>query len=590
MESKSRRQFFGYMAVGLSTPYLLSACGGDVQNPSAEIDQQVVGDSALFNTQALTFNSPEVFEYSIGSGDPTESGVILWTRVAETALLPGESLFFQVSRDSSFLNGSLVVEGEVEAIQISSLNDYTVHIDLDNQLEAGTRYFYRFVYNNTASRVGRCRTAPAEDEALARVKFALLTCQDYTNGFYGALRHIAEDASIDFVIHLGDFIYETVGDPSFQSLPFDERLIDLPSGGVVSLGLDDFRKIYRTAYSDPSLQLAMETHTWIITTDDHETANDCYWDYERDTLGAPDHPYTLDPEFNNDAELLRQLKLDAQRAWAEYVPTRVGFDLNASHPHDAQQVYREFKFGNLVQLFMTDTRTYRTSHPCGESSRDRVGKSCPEVSSEEQSLYGMEQREWLLDGLSNSTQQWKLLGNQVFMGRLGLFIKQLVQLPFSVDAWDGYEFERALLAQYVLDHGVENFVVVTGDLHSTMASHLRQDYNTKSRVIGPESPGVEFMTPAVTSSNLGGLILSENPRETVENLVEAISNGTVRVTNPHIRYFNSLDYGYSTIEFTSSYCEWRAFAVDKDNRSDSVVREQIAAFRKYPELPELVKA
>lgn len=590
MESKSRRKFLGYMAVGLSTPYLLSACGGDSEDRSTvSVDHQVVGDSALFDVQALTFNAQEVFDFSISSGDPTPSGVMLWTHISAQAYLEEAPLYFQVSTDNSFANGSLVYEGAVEPEEINSLNDYTVHIDLDEQLLPNTRYFYRFVYNNTASRVGRCRTTSAEDASLSSVKFAVLTCQDYGNGYYGALRHVAEDASIDFVVHLGDFIYETVCDPDLP-VAFEDRCIQLPSGGVVSHGLEDYRAIYRAVHSDPDMQLAMENHTWIVTTDDHETADDCYWDYERDTLGAPQHPYTLEAKYGSDEGLLLQLKLDAQRAWAEYVPSRVRFDLNARHPHQAQKVYRQFKFGNLVELFMTDTRTYRTPHPCGEAVRDRFGSYCETVTSETQSMYGIEQREWLLDGLTNSVSQWKLLGNQTFMGSLGLGLNQSAQLPMSVDAWDGYAYERKLLTQYLLDHEVENFVVVTGDLHSTIASHVRLEYNNQAKIYDFESPGVEFMTPSITSANLGGLLLSEETDALVEDLVDVISNGSVRITNPHIRYFNSLIYGYSTLEFTSGYCEWRAYSVDKNSSSDSVGREQVAAFRKYPEVAELVTA
>ncbi len=78
----------------------------------------------------------------------------------------------------------------------------------------------------------------------------------------------------------------------------------------------------------------MERHTLICVPDDHETANDTYWDYARDTLGAPDHPYTKDAQYGADASLLRRLKLDSQRAWSEYVPARVAQNEGATHTHD----------------------------------------------------------------------------------------------------------------------------------------------------------------------------------------------------------------------------------------------------------------
>ena len=204
---------------------------------------------------------------------------------------------------------------------------------------------------------GRCRTLPAASAQRKRYKLALLTCQDYTNGYYGALAHVARDESIDHVLHLGDFIYETAGDPRFQSLPFADRTMVLPSGGTVALDVNDYRFIYRTIRRDPNVQALMERHTLICVPDDHETANDTYWDYARDTLGAPDHPYTTDPKYGNSPALLKQLKLDSQRAWTEYVPARVSFNSNATHPFDALTVYRRFDFAGFLDLLMIEPAT-----------------------------------------------------------------------------------------------------------------------------------------------------------------------------------------------------------------------------------------
>ena len=104
-----------------------------------------------------------------------------------------------------------------------------------------------------------------------------------------------------------------------------DRTMILPSGGTVSMGLADYRFIYRTYRSDPNLQAAMERHTWIMVPDDHETSNDCYWDYARDTLGAPDHPYTTDAQYGNSPALLRQLRAgEPESAINDYVAQTVG--------------------------------------------------------------------------------------------------------------------------------------------------------------------------------------------------------------------------------------------------------------------------
>ncbi|MBL4866114.1 MAG: alkaline phosphatase D family protein [Pseudomonadales bacterium] len=387
-----RRKFCTLLASGLATPFILTACGGSSDEEPAPtdgterglegIDPPVAVDPDLLDLIdsqiGIVFNadSERVFPQSISSGDPTPSGVMLWTRVDPGITNPNLELYFQVAFDKNFerlvLEGKLPTSGtetENDPVPFGLLEelDYTVRIDLDGLLRSDRFYYYRFIYDGTASRTGRCRTAPAEDATVESLKFGLLSCQDFTNGYYGALKLVADDDSLDYVIHLGDFIYETVGDPSFQALPFEDRQIILPSSGIHAMDLEDYRHLYRTYRSDVNLQAAMERHTWIMAPDDHETANDCYWDYLNETLGAPDHPYTTDPQFENSKiALLNKLKLDSQEAWLEYVPARVTINRDSTNPHEFLTVYRRLVFGDLLELLMLDTRSYRTGHPCGE--------------------------------------------------------------------------------------------------------------------------------------------------------------------------------------------------------------------------------
>ena len=584
MRQYSRRKFLNYMAASLATPYMLTAC-------RSEDGSGKKGE--FFDTRQFSHpfksDSGRVFSLSVASGDPTTTGVVLWTRIDPDAYRPQETLYFQVAGDKSFRAESLIAQGQIAAAEISRLNDYTVHIDLDGLLAPDRRYFYRFIYTDTVSHVGRCKTVPADDVMLAKLKLAVLNCQDYTNGYYAALSRLAGDESIDFVVHLGDYIYETVGDPRFQDLPFEDRRITLPSAGIFALGLDDYRHLYQRVRSDPFMQQAMENHTWIITTDDHETADDCYWDYERDTLGAPGHPFTLDAEYGNAPSNLTRLKLDAQQAWAEYIPARVHFDHAASHPHHALSIYRKIKFGALADLFMTDTRTYRTAHPCGEEEQFQRYLAHCDLQQSQQSLYGEKQRDWVFNGVTDSRAQWKVLGNQTFMGRLGVYLNEKKKLIFTADAWDGYESERVAFMEQLAVGKVENLVVLTGDLHSAIASHLRPKYNNHDLFNGDDVLGVEFMSPAISSANMANMVLKENSSERAEAIFQALSNGFIRANNPHIEYFSSMFHGYATIEFTPDYCDWRAYSMDKNiNREDVDVIQQ-AGFRKYADQKTLVK-
>jgi len=250
-----------------------------------------------------------VFPQGVASGGPTVTGSVCWTRVAPDAHGSETPLRLTVGTDPDL--SEVVGSWRIPAEEIAS-HDYTVKVDLDGELAPGQSYYYQFTYDGAASPVGRCQTLPAADASPERVAFALATCQDYRNGYYGAYSHIA-DADVDFVVHLGDFIYEHGGDSEY-----DGRSLSLPSGESIVMGLDDFRYLHRTYRSDRHLRTALAAHPIVPTWDDHEIVNNRYWDYEegRPYAGEGDHPR------NDDAEFMTGLFADGIRAWWEYMPTR----------------------------------------------------------------------------------------------------------------------------------------------------------------------------------------------------------------------------------------------------------------------------
>jgi alkaline phosphatase D len=560
-----RREFLKVLgraaAYGLTAPYLIT------------FDRRVSAQSRARAPTTLREDSAGWFDLSVASGDPSATGVMLWTHIRPDVIDSERVLYFQVASDAAF--GQLVLEGTVPASSLGAEHDFTVSVDLEGRLGSGQRYYYRFIYGDVVSRVGRCKTLPTG--SLSALTLGLLTCQDYTNGYYGALRHLAQDDSIDFVLHLGDVIYETAGDPSFQTLPFDDRKLTLPSGAGVVQGLEDYRALYRIYRTDPWFQAVLERHTFILAPDDHETANDCYWDYEQDTLGAPDHPFT------GDAVALRRLKLEAQQAWLEYIPARVQVNAGATHPHDYYKCYRDFRFGDLVQLNMFDTRTYRSPHPCGEGRifERYLPLGCSAWAGDSQTLLGEAQRGWLSDKLATPGALWNLLGNQTLFAQLSL-----AGTPIDVDAWDGYDAERRWLTGQLKDLNVSNPVVITGDLHSYVAAEIKVDYGNINPLDLDNYAGVEFMTPSVTSAALFDTLLADVQGD--PTLVNGLTGGAVTLTNPHIKFFESQSHGYSVLRFTRDYCEWVAYAVDKNADPATVARTTLARMRKYTWLPTLV--
>jgi alkaline phosphatase D len=185
-------------------------------------------------------------------------------------------------------------------------------------------------------------------------------------------------------------------------------------------------------------------------------------------------------------------------------------------------------------------------------------------------MLGDEQLNWFVQGITGSSAIWKLWGNQVFVGELSVGHPSRRHILINNDAWDGYAAERRAILQAIRDSGTRNLVTVTGDLHSFMASYMKIDHQRTSNFDRDNVVGIEFMTPSVTSAGIAEIGGVEDPpvydwghpvlnrilpRYFLENLV--------RATNRHIRFFNSQDYGVSTLTFTRSHCDWIAYTVDK---------------------------
>jgi alkaline phosphatase D len=552
----------------------------------------------LSQSKAARANDTEadlVFPLSVASGDPAPDGVVLWTRVNPAVVINrSEPLYFEVASDRSFT--SVLYRGVIDGSELHEGRDYTVSVDLaqkpEAQLQPFTRYYYRFIYRDTSSRIGCCKTLPNADDELARLRFAQLTCQDYTSGYFAALDAVADEVDLDFVVHLGDFVYEYARYPDVKNLP---RAIAIPQQAAVSL--EDFRFIYREYRKDRSLQRAMENHTWIITTDDHETANDCYWDYAQDALGLPAGEHPLSAASTTEKN---RLKLAAQRAWVEYVPARVELNPDATHPWDYLKIYRKFRFGRLGELYMTDTRTYRS-----------VGSASVNAENNEllpagmmPTMLGTEQKAWLIDGMRTSSAQWQIWGNQTLLGQFGVLERisgRNLTLLAGTDAWDGYPEERRDVLEALHSKVEGRLLVLTGDLHTYLTSYVKLDYNQASNSDRDNVIGIELMTPSITSSNFADSlrvraeVAEENGAPQFIDRVyrfigeqyiqgplqETVLDSKIRLANPHFADFGAVYYGYTVVELKPETVEWRVYHVDRLKKTLAEAKRKKVRHQRY---------
>jgi len=549
----------------LATLFSTGAAATDPE-PASEIDD-------LFE---IDRTSRAVYPQSVASGGPTPSGAIVWTRVDPGAFDPDEPLAVVVARADDPDSEEPCYRGVVDDGDAIRAHDHTVKVDLDGVLSPGERYHYRFVHDGVASRTGRCRTLPAPDASVDSLRLAVMTCQNYANGYFGALGHVAEE-DVDFLVHVGDFIYEST-DGEFTGIgspDLPDRDLELPVGDGRTADLADYRYLHRTYRSDRLLQRALEAHTLIPAWDDHEIADDIYWDDEHDAPRA-DHPLTDDPKA------MTRLTADAVHAWWEYMPARINYHPDADRLQDRFELWRTVRFGDLVDLVMTDERLFRDPPkdvPGGVPTREATA---PKYEPEDRSMLGADQREWFLEAVADSDATWTVRTDEVLTMPLKVGAGPLTLFPVQ-GGWDGYVRERRAIMEHLDANDVENFVTLTGDAHCYIAGYQQTRYDDTLRgllfgsAFEDDRVGVEFTAPPTTSLNVAEALGVDSGFR--RRLTEPLLSWLVEAMNPHLEFFDSHHWGYSVVESSRSECRYLGYSVDKLNDSAEAGKELLVAKR-----------
>ncbi|MCA1718673.1 MAG: PhoD-like phosphatase N-terminal domain-containing protein, partial [Actinobacteria bacterium] len=165
------------------------------------------------------------FTLGVASGYPKEDSVVLWTRLAPDPLYGGGmgttrdvGVPLEIATNSSFTNVVQSTRAVAEARYAHSVH----HVVTD--LRPNTHYWYRFSYRGYSA-MGRTLTAGNRDD----VRFAFVNCQNLQEGFYPVYRDIAEDGSLDLVVHLGDYIYDSAPAPGGPRQHRTKAPVDLAS-------------------------------------------------------------------------------------------------------------------------------------------------------------------------------------------------------------------------------------------------------------------------------------------------------------------------------------------------------------------------
>ncbi|GAB3603018.1 alkaline phosphatase PhoD [Kineococcus gypseus] len=446
--------------------------------------RSVLGGGAVLGAGLLTAAGwpgerglADPFTLGVASGEPAPDGFVLWTRLAPEPYaedgrggMPDRDVPVQweVSRDPQFRR---VVRRGTEVAPAAL--GHSVHVELYG-LRPGREYWYRFrVEGRTThtSPTGLTRTAPDPRTLGTPLTMAFASCAQYEHGWFTAYRRLAEEQP-DVVVFLGDYIYE------YQANDYVAATGNVRDHfGPETTTLAGYRQRHAQYKADPDLQAAHAVAPWIVTWDDHEFENNY-----ADMVAEEQEPYPTLEQF-------KQRRAAAYQAYYENMPLR-----RSAAPRGADmRLYRRLGWGQLATFHVLDTRQHRSDQPNG----DTFPTAGPERDDPQRSILGVEQRDWLLDGLGSSAAVWDVLAQQVMVHEHDYVPG--VDRGFNPDSWDGYTADRQRLLDGFAERGVENPVVLTGDVHKSYAADLTRNPTDANA----EPIGVELVCTSITSGGDG---------------------------------------------------------------------------------------
>lgn len=215
---------------------------------------------------------------------------------------------------------------------------------------------------------------------------------------FGACARVGSNGAVfDEIDELDPLLYMVLGD-----FHYGDNAVD---------NVDDFREVLDLTLTRPAQASLYRAHPTAYVWDDHD-------------FGA------------NDASGSSASRAAAMTAYREYVP---------SYPLAAplSPIYQAFSIGR-VRFVMTDARS------------DRSDQSDPD--SIEKTMFGEEQKAWLLEELEGSSQDHELV---VWINP----VPWVEDEREGADNWAGYSTERRDIANFIARRNIDNLLMVSGDAH-----------------------------------------------------------------------------------------------------------------------------
>lgn len=363
-------------------------------------------------------------------GDVTSQSALLWLRTDGPMVVQVEWAPVAAWGVVSKMGMAVAPVARTSLFTTGQETDFTLMIFLEG-LKPATRYRW-YVF---AGKKGR-DDKPIEARAAARGEFTTLPdlnshvpvtfawsgdlggqgrCRRGAAGY--PIFDVMRARQLDFFLFLGDTMYSDHLCPS----PPNE-----PGADFRATTLAEYRARHRYQRGAEALSRFLETTPVYVIWDDHEVRND---------FSGP---------FDDRMPIGRQ-------ALREYWPIRLAAD-------DPDRLYRNVRAGADLEVFILDTRQYRSRNV------DQDGPA--------KTMLGEKQLQWLLNGLTESTATWKVI---VTTAPLSISKGGSASDPGN-DGWaggpgsPGFERERQVIVDHILDRRIKNVVFLAGDVHHVQAN------------------------------------------------------------------------------------------------------------------------
>jgi len=224
---------------------------------------------------------------------------------------------------------------------------------------------------------------------------------------------------------------------------------------------------------------------------------------------------------------------EGNRAFRRYMPLRE----NGSDP---MQLYRSVQVGAGAEFFLIDDRQYRSAkYTCcsagtsgfvltdddstctggGAGEALVPDASCTTAMSDPaRTILGPTQKQWLKDGLANSTATFKFIMN-------GPPVTQLAFIPY--DRWEAWSAERTEILDYIETNNIKNVIWLSTDFHTIIFSPVRVDI------------GMAHFVPELVSGSIGENTLFRELPPSVLSLLGAVPGIITQVSEFELDRYNA---------------------------------------------------